>query len=415
MTRTGLVSVAIACATAIACTALVVAGPLDPPAGAVAPTHKTLSEVEPRIAINQTNTPGDATSVFRITQRGSYYLTGNVSVPSGKHGVVIAASDVTLDLGGFTILGPGPGSTLHDGVSVEGVLTQVTVRHGSIRAMGGYGVKLYVFPGNPGASNSRVEAVNASGCRLSGIIVGESSVVVDCIATANQASGIFAYNACVIEGCTASQNDANGIEALERSVLARCTSIDNTQNGFRLQAECAASQCIASGNDLAGFDALHAARLADCESTSNQTGFSVGTDGIITGCVARLNTGHGIRMGQHAVATGNTSSDNAVGIHVSGTANLVQSNNVVSCTQGILLLASARYNRIDGNSCVSNGTGFDIDGTDNLIVRNTASNSTGANYSIVAGNSVAPRVAVVASDGWAGISNANHPWANLGY
>ncbi|MCH8150310.1 MAG: hypothetical protein IH987_20420, partial [Planctomycetes bacterium] len=38
------------------------AGNLNPPSGPVTPTMKTLTEVEPRIAINATNTPGDASS-----------------------------------------------------------------------------------------------------------------------------------------------------------------------------------------------------------------------------------------------------------------------------------------------------------------------------------------------------------------
>ena len=55
---------------------------------------------EPRIAINTASTPGDADSVFRITQPGSYYLTGNTSGVAAKHGIEIDASDVTLDLMG---------------------------------------------------------------------------------------------------------------------------------------------------------------------------------------------------------------------------------------------------------------------------------------------------------------------------
>jgi len=60
------------------------AGDLNPPPGPVAPTMKSLSEVEPRIAINATNTPGDADSLFKITQPGSYYLTGNITGVAGK-------------------------------------------------------------------------------------------------------------------------------------------------------------------------------------------------------------------------------------------------------------------------------------------------------------------------------------------
>src|SRR5262245_32112399 len=81
------------------------AGDLNPPLGPVAPTLKTLTDVEPRIAISAANTPGDADSVFRITQPGSYYLTGNVTGVAGRHGVEIAANSVTLDLNGFDLAG----------------------------------------------------------------------------------------------------------------------------------------------------------------------------------------------------------------------------------------------------------------------------------------------------------------------
>jgi hypothetical protein len=42
------------------------AGPLSPPAGPIAPTPGP----EPRIAINAVNTPGDANSLYKITQPG---------------------------------------------------------------------------------------------------------------------------------------------------------------------------------------------------------------------------------------------------------------------------------------------------------------------------------------------------------
>ena len=51
---------------------------LDPPVGPITSTFKTLTEVEPRIAINATNTPGDADSIYIISQPGSYYMTGNI-------------------------------------------------------------------------------------------------------------------------------------------------------------------------------------------------------------------------------------------------------------------------------------------------------------------------------------------------
>jgi len=73
------------------------AGDLNPPAGPIVPTMKPLDQVEPRVVISTANTPGDADSLFRITQPGSYYLTGNVAGVAGKSGIEVAAADVTID------------------------------------------------------------------------------------------------------------------------------------------------------------------------------------------------------------------------------------------------------------------------------------------------------------------------------
>ena len=69
--------------------AFAVAGPLNPPAGAISSTAKTLVEVEPRTAISSTNTPGDADSQFRITAPGSYYLTGNIAGVANRKAIEV--------------------------------------------------------------------------------------------------------------------------------------------------------------------------------------------------------------------------------------------------------------------------------------------------------------------------------------
>ena len=76
------------------------AGPLDPPVGPITSTAKPLAEIEPRTAINAANTPGDADSIFRIAQPGSYYLPANVTGQAAKRGIEIAASGVTFRIGG---------------------------------------------------------------------------------------------------------------------------------------------------------------------------------------------------------------------------------------------------------------------------------------------------------------------------
>ncbi|HZW07714.1 MAG TPA: hypothetical protein VFF65_11385, partial [Phycisphaerales bacterium] len=72
--------------------ALAAGGPLNPPAGPVAPT----SGPEPRIPINALNTPGTALAQFRISQPGSYYLPGNITAPAGATGILVEAENVSI-------------------------------------------------------------------------------------------------------------------------------------------------------------------------------------------------------------------------------------------------------------------------------------------------------------------------------
>lgn len=127
--------------------AVVTAGPLTPPAGPIAGTMKTISEVEPRTAINAVNTPGDANSLYKITQPGSYYLTGNITGVAGKHGVEIAASGVTLDLNGFRL--SGNSSTL-DGIAItQSQGRGIIIRNGTVELWGDCGIEADYNFGSP--------------------------------------------------------------------------------------------------------------------------------------------------------------------------------------------------------------------------------------------------------------------------
>ena len=61
------------------------------------------SAADGQILINQATVTAAGGFPYAISQEGSYKLSGNLVNPAFTNGIVIAASNVTLDLNGFTI------------------------------------------------------------------------------------------------------------------------------------------------------------------------------------------------------------------------------------------------------------------------------------------------------------------------
>ncbi len=103
------------------------AGDLNPPAGPVTSTMKTLDQVEARIPVQSLS--GNLGFQHIISQPGSYYLTGNIVGEAGKSGIRIDAADVTLDLNGFAMIG----SDTTPGTVIFSAAENVTIRNGTLR------------------------------------------------------------------------------------------------------------------------------------------------------------------------------------------------------------------------------------------------------------------------------------------
>ncbi|MDX2116614.1 MAG: right-handed parallel beta-helix repeat-containing protein [Planctomycetota bacterium] len=288
--------------------AIVSAGPLNPAAGPVASTYKTLTEVEPRIAINLANTPGDDDSLFKITQPGSYYLTGNISGVAGKHGIEIAASNVTIDLSGFAMTGVA-GSL--DGItSIDYTLVDITVRNGTVRTWGNQGLDF------SNATGVVVESVLVRECAM-GIRIGDRARVRLCTASNNSGSGFFLGVSSQVVECTAENNQINGIFASDGSMIINCVANANTGAGIRTNS-----------------------------------------NAIIRGCVAQLNTSHGVMVHSNTVVSGVVSSANGFGASIGagilavGNANRLEDNVCNANDRGIDV--DGVQNIIIRNTCSAN-------------------------------------------------------------
>ena len=310
----------------VAAAAVFALGDLNPPAGSVTASGKRLTEIEPRIAINATNTPGDADSIFKITQPGSYYLTGNVTGAPGKHGIEIATYDVTLDLNGFELIGSG--ATSLDGISTTSSSFNITVRNGTIRSWGDDGLDLNTQT----SVNSVVENILANGNLDVGIAVGLGSVVSGCVAR-NNATGILTFISCTVRDCTATLNGVNGFQLFGDCQIFGCTAPYNGTNGIDAGNACSVMQCVVTTNGSNGI-----AVLGDCR------------------------------------VVGNTCDQNGFGAGV---------------VDGAGILATSSDNRIEANNCTDNLRGLDVNASGNIILRNTCSGNT-TDWDIVAQNVFGP-------------------------
>ena len=381
------------------------AGPLNPPAGAVAGTYKTLTEVEPRIAVNATNTPGDggaSPSLFRISQPGSYYLTGNITVGSGVHGIEIDTSNVTLDLMGFRILG-SLGSL--DGIHVEGTETNLTIRNGSVRSMGGNGLE------SLNGDSVRVVDFTARNCTGHGVSLGWGCTASNVIADSNSGDGIVALGALSMSLCTSRENGGSGIDCGSGGAIVSSTAASNTGDGFNLGSGCTVTACVAHDNGGDGFGILNSGTFTGCQAFSNTLDGidAAGGGSNITGCTVKSNGGYGVRAstgctvvqcaaslnalsgiygGSSSLIADCTSSANDIdGVRVVSNCtvrgNVCEGNGVSGAGGGVRALSDD--NRIEGNTCVGNDTGVDVDVGGNIILRNSCSGNT-TNWVIAASN-----------------------------
>lgn len=274
MNSRSLIATGLVCAAAQALSVtLAKAGPLDPPAGPIAPTHKTLTEVEPRIAVSADNTPGDADSVFKISQSGSYYLLGDVVGERLKHGIEITAPNVTLDLNGFTLQGV-VGS--FSGVVVNAPTQSVRIFNGAARDWGLDGLTL------SNADRAEVRNVTAAGNGLAGIRVGDGAVVENCLAKDNAAEGLVAGSGSTITRCTASFNSGDGFAAGQHCVLTGCTAFGNLSNGFNVSDYASIERCAANSNtDLGVLTGVGSTVLGSTASANGAGGVKTGDSSTV--------------------------------------------------------------------------------------------------------------------------------------
>lgn len=203
-----------------------------------------------------------------IDQPGSYYLAENAVGISGANGIVIAVSNVTLDLNGFSVFGV-QGSI--DGIAIT-ASSKVEITNGLVEGWGGNGIS--GVPPFSHLENLRISQNENAG------------VIGSCTAT-------------TILGCTSILN-GTGFDLMgDGIVLQHSFANENSSSGFKVGDNSVFTSCVAIGNGFHGFDLRRGSTLFQCFAGDNGSqenvgrGFSGEKNLTFSGCVAKGNAGHG--------------------------------------------------------------------------------------------------------------------------
>jgi hypothetical protein len=300
---------------------------------------------------------------FTISTSGSYYLTGNLQFTAASgHAITIGASNVTLDLMGFTLSSTSAvtgdaihlNSALHNIAVVNGViagLTTVTIsgtapdQTWSVSPAGfAYGVRA------PLGNSCHFNNLRISGCRETGLAAGAQPVVTRVSATENGDVGISISDDGTVANCSASSNGGFGISGGSASVTS-CSASSNGKNGI------SAATVASSKADRNGANGIVALSVNDAASTfNNNAGIAASS---VYNSTASNNGGHGIlRAGGYGTFVNCLSNSNrfngfaaTLGTITNCTA-VFNGNNGISATDGVVSFCKAAENNTANNGSV---------------------------------------------------------------
>lgn len=317
---------------------------------------------------------------FDIIESGSYYLTQTIDA-GGSNGITITASNVTLDLNGYTLLSDGSGTS--SAVFCNASITNLVIRNGIISNWGGYGIN------GVSASHCNIADMQVSGCNLSGVSVGINSRIENCTATNNTFDGINANNQGQVINCIASNNGTDGIDVNASSIVSTCVAFDNSANGIEASNTSEITNCVANNNAEDGIEVATGGIINSCNASSNgENGFDIGSGSNIKNSTARANTQNGFKLNSDVLANNNSAD-----------------NNILS---GFLLTGNDA--RLDNNHSTDNSqNGFQATLSNNVFIRNTTSGNAATAFNITAGNTVGTILTT-------GTLNSNtNPFANISF
>lgn len=229
----------------------------------------------------------DTAAGFPVTlaDPGSYMLTSNLTVSTNVAAISIQANNVTLDLNGFSLIGPDSGTA--NGIDTPGAPTDVVIRNGGIQDFGGAGVSIGSPSSNWALAELRISSNGGAGVELigsgngfsvrschvvgnggNGIRLPDNAIVADSVVFDNGGIGITLNNGGLVRGNEVSENDGDGIQVVAASVLHN-TAIANGEHGIDALANALVHGNTAVNNNTSGGSFANIADCATCTFGTN--------------------------------------------------------------------------------------------------------------------------------------------------
>lgn len=313
----------------------------------------------------------------------SVKLAGTLtSTHATTNGITVTANDVTIDLAGHSLVGPG--ATGGHGIEQRSGLSGLRVMNGMIRNWRNSNVHAIDASSGTHAFFESVQSVS----NAYGLAGGPGTLFSRCQAvTALDGNGFEGGAGSIFTDCN-SRQCSRGFYADEGSSFINCSAYTNEHDGYYVSGGCSLKGCSATRNSGSGFWVGRGSVVAQCAAYGNSSnGFYVMPGVEITECTAVDSGGHGIQASQECLITRNNVKNNILaGIYV-----------------------GFYRTKIVGNHLDGNGSGIVVLNADNLVIQNSVYGSTP--YAIAAGNSTGMLINVSVSGG----TVSGDPWANIWY
>ena len=310
------------------------------------------------------------------------------------NGITVNANDVTIDLAGHALVGPGASSGY-------GIYQPTSNRN--LRVFNGSVIN-WLGANKAGLSAGRAALVNdlLATTNYLGFYANENSVFTRCVASGNESHGFRLFLGCEAQQCIAQNNAGSGFSGSDGGAYRDCLAIANTNRGYSVGNSTTFSGCVADSNEGPGFWIGYGCALAECSANFNHSYGFRSSDAAFANCIAVYNLDHGFYSDGGTVHHCTAELNQGTGIYLSGIGVVQDCDVSGNEIDGIRVNAGSRVSGCETsvNGLNGVGSGIHVTGQDNVIEDNLSYGSDRGFEVVSSGNFLSRNKASGNSTNW---------------